>query len=280
MEICLCGSGKTPDQCCVPVSPPILMKIPPFISSSRIHKADYPIFVKQYRVRYSLKSGPGILAQVDPVIAEVLGFDMSKSHINNATERNTLVFPFHAVRYHQQQFMNRLRFIQRELSNLVESKTHDAMIEIIQCEDIPLRCEFEAYISRIASYLDAMAHYITKVLNISRKHSSHNKIQIYLENEFKGKKMTHQTLRQIYKNHENWSKNLFSIRHEIIHEGMSMDMTVPDDYFETKKAFNPTLKKESIEQLVVLFWNNIVELTRSIIEVTINCGENYPRGLT
>lgn len=270
MEFCTCGSQKPSDECCIPFSPPILQKIPPFISSYKIHTSDYPLFVGQVRVRYGVKDGPGILAQVDPVIAEALGFDLTKPQLSSATERNTLIFPLHAVRYHQQQFMNRLRFIQSELLKMVDSSVNDARIELIQCEDIPLRCEFEAFISRTAAYLDAMGHYIANTLHITeRKHGSHHKIQKYLDNEHGVKRLKYKPLRETYMVHQDWTKELFSIRHQIVHEGMSMDMTVPDDYFETKR-FNPILKGKSVEGLVISFWKNTLELTRSLMTLPID----------
>ncbi|KQO18038.1 hypothetical protein [Paenibacillus sp. Leaf72] len=268
MEVCFCGSQKPSNQCCIPTNPPIIMEIPPFIRSSKLHRVGYPLIVNQVKIRYGVEKGPAILAQVDPLIADVLGFDLKKVHLDNATERNTIIFPLHAIRYHQKQFMHRLRFIQREIKKLARRAASDPLIELIQCEDIPLRCEFESFISRMAAYLDAVGRYIAKMLNVSVKnHGSHNKIQNYLRNEIEAKREEHQAILQVYEKHGKWSKKLLNIRNEIMHEGMSMDMTIPEDYFETR-IFDPTLDGESVEELVLTFWSRVLELTRSLILLT------------
>lgn len=268
MELCLCGSQKPSNQCCIPTSAPIHMEIPPFIRSSKLHRMDVPMFVNQLKISYAVKKGPAVLAQVDPLIADALGFDLRKIHLDNATERNTLIFPLHAIRYHQQQFMIRLRFIQSEIPKLVLRTVNDPIIELFQCEDVPLRCEFEAFISRTAAYLDAMGRYIAKILNVSvKKHGSHNKIQNYLSKVTGPKRKEHLAILQTYETHEEWAKKLLNIRNEIMHEGMSMDMTIPEDYFETR-IFNPKLNGESVEELVLTFWSRILELTRSLMLLT------------
>ncbi|SFF45684.1 hypothetical protein SAMN04487969_1423 [Paenibacillus algorifonticola] len=268
MEVCLCGSRKPPNQCCIPTNPPIHMEIPPFIRSSKLHRVGYPKIVNQVQIRYGVEKGPAILAQVDPLIADALGFDLKKIHLDNATERNTIIFPLHAIRYHLKQFMHRLRYIQREITKLARRTASDPLIELIQCEDVPLRCEFEAFISRMAAYLDAMGRYIAKMLKISVKnHGSHNRIQNYLRNGTGGKREEHQAILQAYETHAKWSKKLLNIRNEIMHEGMSMDMTIPENYFESR-IFDPTLDGESVEELVLTFWSKVLELTRSLILLT------------
>lgn len=267
MDVCLCGSEKSPDQCCIPSVPPIHSEIPRFVSSSKFYTPDVPFFINRIQVSYGVQKGPAILSQIDPLIAEALGFDLTQVHLYNPTARNTLIFPLHAVRYHLQQFLYRLRFLQKEVVQSVRRAASDPRLEIIQCEDVPLRSELEAFISRLAAYLDALAHYVADFLKYSVKNASYNKVKNRLSEETGLKRKEHTAIREAYETHEGWIRKLLNIRHEVMHEGISMDMSIPNDFFETR-TFTPRLNGESVEELVITFWSETLVFTKSLISLT------------
>jgi hypothetical protein len=268
MEACHCGSQKPSDQCCIPTLAPIHSEIPRFIRSSKIYTPDFPFFANQIKVNYGVVKGPAILSQIDPLIAEALGFDLTQVHLFNPSARNTLVFPLHAVRYHLQQFMYRLRLLQNEIGQSARRAAKHPHVELIQCEDVPLRSELEAYIIRLAAYLDALAHYVANSLHYSVKNASHNKVSNRrLSEETGAKRKEHQAIRETYEAHEEWVRKLLDMRHEVMHEGISMDMSIPADFFETN-SFIPRLSGESVEEIVIIIWSKALTFTRSIINLT------------
>lgn len=126
----------------------------------------------QVTLNYGPESGPGFLPreQVNSQIYRVLGYKPNEHHLGTVRNEHQLLGPLHRTKYHQRQCMYRLFILEQksrkprrpEISS--STGTQVKLVRTIQFEDLPLRAEFEVYISRLASSLDALAHYTCKCL--------------------------------------------------------------------------------------------------------------------
>ncbi|WP_407655229.1 SEC-C domain-containing protein [Alicyclobacillus dauci] len=175
---CPCGSGLLAKECCYPTKPPINMPVPQYVKLDNVPVAtrvnglvddsmreqieSHLSQMFNLTVKIGSESGPGFLPreQANRQIAHVLGYGLDEYHLDKERNEHTLIGPLHSVKYHQQQCMYRLFVLQQRskkskqnsLSHPSNNK-HINVVHTIQFEDLPLRAEFEAFVSRISSAL-------------------------------------------------------------------------------------------------------------------------------
>lgn len=114
---CPCGSKLLAKDCCYPAKPPIKMTSPPYILGATVPSSDIVIHTnapkeianqltevlrsrlqpQSVTLTYANESGPGMLSrkQVNPQIADVLGYDLNGYYLDKHREENSLLSPLH-----------------------------------------------------------------------------------------------------------------------------------------------------------------------------------------
>jgi hypothetical protein len=138
---------------------------------------------------------------------------------------------------------------------------------------IPLRAEFEAFISRIGSALDALAKYTCRCIGKSvDKYGSHFKLTNYLKNNESGVTWL-VSLRDKYMAYEDWSRIVIrELRDYVIHEGTLWSLEAGKDMSIEEPFVPPTWQGKGIEVLCVEHWRTLMEFVDAIRQTLLEYG--------
>lgn len=159
-------------------------------------------------------------------VERMVGTSYSEIQLTDACHQLNVIFDLlYSIRYHQRQFLFRLRLLHlQQLFN--KPVTGNPSIIMI---DIPLRCELEAFISKTRSLLDVSAKLISCVME--PKKQKHGDLLKHLEaSHSKGIK---KDLHDLYKQYNEWIKLLKPLREHIQHDGTFSEFRS----FEHEKGF-------------------------------------------
>lgn len=114
------------------------------------------------------------------------------------------------IRYHQRNFLFRLRLLNLEQIPLKPIRGNASVVMI----DIALRCELESFVSKLRSCLDVMAKLISYYLNT--KDMKHGSLLKHLEGSNISLK---KRFLAVYLSNLEWFEEIKNIRDKIIHDG-------------------------------------------------------------
>lgn len=288
---CPCGSTLLAKDCCYPVKAPVTMPTPQYVKCEQVpvsaalrsQQVSLPESVKReitsrltqtfnITLKYSNESGPGLLPkeQSNQQIAQVLGYGPNDYHLDRVRNEHRLIGPLHSVKYHQQQCMYRLFLVQQrskkiKRTTIPPSPNSINLTRAIQFEDFPLRAEFEAFISCIASALDALSKYTCSCIgHSSEKYGSHFKLTKHLKNVREGVDWL-DSLREIYLSQEAWARTIMrEMRDYVIHEGTLWALEAGKDISMEQPFDTPSFQGKGIEWLCLEYWKNLISFVEEI----------------
>lgn len=217
---CHCGSEMLLKQCCLPDESPITDKNQGFTSiimnSQLFDEWDnpiYPLFGMKTTVK--MRKLHQLSSQIDSLTYSAVqrGGNIEGFQVNVENSLKSLNDSLHAAHYHKIQFLYRFRLL--EVEDALNYIRIDGNV-VIELDDMPLRYEFESYISTVRTSLDVLA----KVVGI---HLKKNNIETngglfsYLKKQEKNVKVSN--LRYLYFKNEPWIAELKAKRDAIQHSG-------------------------------------------------------------
>ena len=271
---CLCQSNRPAGECCFPVEPPILESEPRItganfqaeLSAPGIGSLPWP---RGWKPFVSLNQ-PG---QVDDEIEHIMmaflragapqGIDDSHEllvalrPLSGSVSR--LAEAVYATRYHQLQFLFRLRKVVGQQTFAFTPPRGNAVVRI---NDRPLQAELEAFLIRLSSTLDAMAKVLCILGKWSDRHGSFNNLLKYLQNVSKGQLSTEARLLKILRQHESWAREVKQLRNVVAHDGTT-DQFVPVSH-EGLLVHDAQVAGVRAGEFAVRTWRSIKDLTREV----------------
>jgi len=124
----------------------------------------------------------------------------------------------YAARYHQLQFLFRLRKVVAQQTFAFTPPRGNAVVRI---NDRPLSAELEAFLMRVPSALDALARVLCILGRWSESNGSFGALLKHLRNTAAARDGADARLLKILGQHEGWVAEVKELRHTIAHEGTS-----------------------------------------------------------
>jgi hypothetical protein len=124
----------------------------------------------------------------------------------------------YAARYHQLQFLFRLRKVVTQQTFAFTPPRGNAVLRI---NDRPLSAELEAFLIRVPSALDALAKVLCILGRWSDSNGTFGALLRHLRNTAAGLDGAEARLLKTLRQHEDWVAEVRELRHAIAHEGSS-----------------------------------------------------------
>lgn len=273
-DACPCGSGLPLEQCCLLLPPPITRKDQRY-GSIKINVVNTGKNGRQSnsfvapRVRTVLRNP----RQIDLEITRV--FDQNRVRIANLPlpnaklqlllqRMNDLYHSLHGVRYHQREFLYRLRLL--TLGYTLEPNDFEGNTCMI-IDDMPLRFEFEAYLVRVLSSLDVQAKMVS--VSINKRFVKNGELYSHLK---KSNNPALSELISLYAAKESWVKEVRRMRDEVAHDGGSKDLT--SFSYEFGVLGLPTVGRLTAENKCFSDWKELISFVEGILQIIIKLHEN------
>ncbi|WP_348519797.1 SEC-C domain-containing protein [Alicyclobacillus hesperidum] len=294
---CPCGSPLAAKDCCYPTKSQVNMPIPQYITLEPV--PPYRVSVSppippsgkalqdqivenlrksiQFTVLHGAESGPGILPRehANLQICKVLGYEQAGYYLEAVRNEHQLIIPLHTAKYHQQQCMYRLFMLEQKSnkgkrSRMEKPDTKGHLARIIEYDDLPLRAEFEAFVSQVASSLDALAQYTCKCLGKSVNDlGSHFKLANYLKAQHDVEWL--HVLSQKYTEYEDWARIVMrQFRDFVIHEGTVWTLDAGKDISVSQPFSAPSWQGKSIEVLCVENWRTLMQFVGEVRSILLD----------
>ncbi len=166
----------------------------------------------------------------------------------------------YATRYHQLQFLFRLRKVVGQQTFAFSPPRGKAVVRI---NDRPLQAELEAFLIRVTSALDATAKVLCTLGKWSDKHGSFHLLLTYLKNVSTGRDSAEARLFKVLRRHEDWVTEVKQLRHAIAHEGTS-EQFVPVSH-EGLLLHDAKVAGWRAGEFVVRIWKRLKALTKEVV---------------
>lgn len=271
---CPCGSGKRLEQCCLPEHPPISKRQEGY-SSISLMGCLLDEEGNQYTIPSDLSVSTGIRKkqQLDSVISDVVNKAFEVVYPNLKKDKFSYeVWPklhilydcLHKVRYHQHQFLFRLRLLTGEHVLLSPTITGNSSVVL---EDFPLSCELEAFLSGIRSVLDVLSKVASlkiyrDVENVTHGKFFHNITKKKIKKDRIGNK-----LREVYTGNQSWMNEIKELRDAIQHDGTCYDYE--SFKFDKGRLFEPTINNLNAQNLCLKYWASLINFVNVVLETVI-----------
>lgn len=269
-NFCPCKSGLKPNECCLVHESPLIERNQGF-SSVDIQSQLVDDYGNQFIPLYEMHTNVQMRKpqQLSHQILELLYPIREALNVSNGAKRlkknaeqidnmlNRIDDSLHAVQYHKRQFLFRLRLLTGEELLLNKVVSGNVTIEM---DDMPLRYEFESFISRIRTTLDVIAKLIA--LHLGNKNVSTNG-KLYAElKENKRHKGT--KLYNVYMENEHWIVQLKKFRDSVQHDG---DLPGFKSFEYEKGYFSyPKLNELTANHVCFTLWSNLMVFLKSVLE--------------
>ena len=271
---CLCESGRTAAACCFPAEPPILQSDPRIVGADieaelvapGIGRVPWP---KDSKPVISLNQ-PGQLDEDIESVAMGLIRVGAPRGVHDPHELVEALRPLatrvryfsealYAARYHQLQFLFRLRKVVAQQTFAFSPPRGNTVVRI---NDRPMRAELEAFLVRVTSALDATAKVLCTLGKWGDKHESFGLLLKYLKNTSAERSGAEARLLKILRQHEGWVAEMKELRHAIAHEGTS-EQFVPVSH-EGPLVQDAKVAGFRAGEFVVRTWMQIKALTSEV----------------
>lgn len=273
-HLCLCQSGRTAGECCFPAEPPILQS-EPRITSANIQaqlsaQGIGPIPWPRTWKPFVALNQPG---QVDDEIEDIVmaliragapvgmedPHDLMEALRPLSTVVRRLSEAIYAARYHQVQFLFRLRKVVVQQTFAFSPPRGNAVVRI---NDRPLQAELEAFLIRLSSTLDAIAKVLCVLGKWSANHGSFNMLLKYLPNVSRDRQSAEARVLRVLRQHESWAQEIKRLRNTVAHEGTT-DQFVPVSH-EGLLVHDAKVAGVRAGEFAVRTWKSVKELVREL----------------
>jgi hypothetical protein len=260
---CPCGSGRTAGDCCIVEVPPLTRPKEGYDSlrsdASLVDSLgnSYPIpdgYSAELTLRKPIQLDPEVwplLAQAVEDALEFKGPALAKTNFGH--EVQNLDTAMHAVRYHQRQFIYRLRLLHGEHTSYFKPAQGNVTIYL---EDFPLRFELEAFLLRIRVCLDVVARCLSVCLMASPRTFGE------LHKALRSKRSLDADLRnrvlQVFAANESWMDECSTLRHAITHEGSFSEFS--SFGYKEEQLLEPLVKALAADHLCFRVWRSLLTL--------------------
>ena len=271
---CLCQSGRLATDCCFPAEPPILQSEPRItganvqaeLSAPGIGSLPWP---RGWKPFVSLNQPGQVDAEIENIAMGFLragaprGIDDPHELIEAlrplSTSVSRLAEAIYAARYHQLQFLFRLRrvFVQQTFAF-----TPPCGNAVVRLNDRPLQAELEAFLIRLSSTLDAMAKTLCILGKWSERHGSFTNLLKYLPNVSRRQVSAEARLLKVLRQHETWAREVKQLRNVVAHEGTT-DQFVPVSH-EGMLVHDAKVAGVRAGEFAVRTWRSVKELTSQV----------------
>lgn len=275
-DFCLCGSGRTTAECCIPKQYPIV---------------DGALGLKDVNVRLE---GVGIFGQRVPVPSELTAtLTLNQPHhvdpsVHTALHHwNEAIFlkvkllapqvalarlrtpsnllsnlddSLHATRYHQRQFLCRLRTVNRR--HALGTARGSEQLQII-FNDLPLRCELEAFLLRVSGSLDALGQILG--LLVTGKGRTYGELLRTVRNKREINPTLRTELTDIFSEHLAWIEEARTYRHAIVHRAEFTEFRGP--IMRNQGMGTPVVGERDASDFAMHVWGQLVRMIESTGEV-------------
>ena len=271
---CLCQSGRTAGECCFPAEPPILWSEPritganieaqlsapgigplpwpkgwkPFVSFNQPGQVDDEI--EDIAMAFLRAGAPQRIDDPHELLEALRPLSASVSRLAEA---------IYAARYHQLQFLFRLRKVVVQQTFAFAPPRGNVVVRI---NDRPLQAELEAFLIRLSSTLDAMAKVLCIVGEWSESNGTFHKLFKYLRSVSREPHSTEARLLRVLRQHESWVLEVKELRNAAAHDGTT-DKFVPVSH-EGLLIHDAKVAGVRAGEFAVRTWKNVKDLARQL----------------
>lgn len=266
--VCPCGSGITITDCCVPTEPPI--GHPPNAWQSLrlglVGETEWGEMVDVYMppgatAQAILRQPHQIDIQIDALISETIGAVRKSKGEKELLEKwlLRLEMALYAFRYHERQFLYRMRSIR---DSHRPSSISGSLGFTLKFEDFPLRFELEACLIRVRACLDAASGLLTVCLGRKQKTFGELCQWISAGNSIPNAKVLQSLLRA----QEAWLSPLKGMRDTIVHKGRIEDLS--DIEYNVSMVSWPKIGNTDADEFIVNIWRELPRFATGLIIYT------------
>ena len=271
---CPCQSGRTAGECCFPAEPPILWSEPRItgadieahLSAPGIGPLPWP---RGWKPFVSLNQPSQVDEEIEGIAMDLLragappGIDDPHELIEAlrplSMSVRRLSEAIYAARYHQLQFLFRLRKVFGQQTFAFSPPRGNVVVRI---NDRPLQAELEALLIRLSSTLDAMAKVLCILGKWSENNGSFNKLLKYLANVSRGRDSAEARLLKVLRQHESWAQEVKQLRNAVAHEGTT-DQFVPVSH-EGLLVHDAKVAGVRAGEFALRTWSSVKDLLREL----------------
>ncbi|GIM48488.1 hypothetical protein DNHGIG_40370 [Collibacillus ludicampi] len=273
---CPCGSGLLIQQCCIPDVLPITLNTQTRIKLNRQRMAqvvddsgNHLGFIDLSQLGIKMQASLGKYEQIDPAIENAI-YPAAKFHgiLDKPKDFQEQYFKhldalwdvLHAVRYHQRNFLFRLRKLIIEYSVDFSMVQPGEGVEITY-DDVPLRLELESMILRLISTLDVFAKIAGTLMG--KGFNQDKDLWSYLLATHKNKnRPVSSALYEIYTKYS-WIRDLKGIRNAITHDAIFLGYTGMK--FQDTLFSMPYVNELKSDHFAFRVWKELLQMTREIL---------------
>lgn len=165
----------------------------------------------------------------------------------------------HAARYHQRQFLCRFRDV--DARHRQSRTTATAQLEIVM-NDLPLRCEIEAFLVRVSSSLDALGQLLGLIL--TGKPKKWGEFVTSLPKRRDIDSALRFALQDIIDQQAGWMAEARNYRHAIVHEAELAPFRGPA--FGAHGVASAAVAKEDAGDFVLRIWTNLRTMMHAVAQ--------------
>jgi hypothetical protein len=273
MSNCVCGSGLASEFCCIPRSYPIADAENGWRNLNvQLHGVD--VFGRLVPVPSDLTATLTInqLHHVDPCVqdalrvwTEVVGEkvklmppDTMLKALNSVSAlESNLSDSLTATRYHQRQFLCRFNAVNVRHGQACAQGSEQLQIVF---QDLPLKCELEAFLVRATGSLDALAQMIGLIL--TGKQRTFGVLIQKLETKGTTGAELRKELSSIFKKHSAWITESKRYRNAIVHEAEFDKFQAPK--LSTHGISSACVAEDDADAFIIRVWANLLQMVREV----------------
>ena len=262
---CPCGSEFLLKECCLPDESPITERNQGY-SQIIMNYSLVDEYGNQVIPRFGMKTNiemrkpQQLSAQITNLIYSIIP-KINESNIlsdESAKYLHDIDDTLHACHYHKRQFLYRLRLLFQEEVLLNRPVRGNVIVEL---DDLPLRYEFEAFVTRIRVTLDVLAKFISSIIG-NKKIKTNGDMFKFIHNPQNQKK--HSELCYIYLNHEDWITYLRKMRDAVQHDGVLPGFKSFE--YENGLTSNPSIDGLLANHVCFKYWRLLLSMIDEIFK--------------
>jgi hypothetical protein len=269
---CPCGSEKLTKECCVPTVAPVAAE-PTSLRDFRLHAlgvygdntlgplpSDLSI---EFTINQPHQLDPDVGGITDG-IADSMRLVLPAENLMQAGELlGNLTDALHAVRYHQRQYLVRLRMIANRHDAIRGSASQQMSVFF---NDYPLTFEIEALVSRFRTSLDAAAHLLA--LCLGRKPQKYGELATWIQKQRSLPPKVATGLQEALKTYDAWVKRVSDYRHAVAHEGRLKEHKSMG--FGAHGVMTARLAEDDAADFVIIIWPKLLAFLKSLFSPVWN----------
>lgn len=273
-EPCPCGSDFLLKDCCLPDESPITERNQGYsqitLNSSLEDEYGNPVIpLFSMKTNIEMRKPQQLSNQILILMNSIIPRINETNMISNETARylHDIDDALHACHYHKRQFLYRLRLLFQEEVLMHRPVRGNVIVEL---DDLPLRYEFEAFVTRIRVTLDVLAKFISSVIH-KKNISTNGEMYKFIKNPQHQK--NYSELCTIYLNNESWITDLRKMRDAVQHDGVLPGFKSFE--YEKGLASNPSIDGLSANHVCFKYWKLLLVLIDDIFKYLFKLKEGH-----